>query len=299
MAMDPDMLDGDGGGDEGAPAWMATFSDLATLLLTFFVLLLSFAEMDVVEFKQMLGSVRDAFGVQFERKGHIEALSTTLIELNDQEARPWSPLSSRELGALRAITRFIRQRSFENEVSLQLGDQGITVRLKATAAFGTGSAELNETIKPILAQIREMAETFPQGLAIEGHSDDRPIKNGRFPSNWELSAARAGSVLRYMTREAALPVEDLKVAGYADTKPLVPNDSDDNRARNRRVEFVFKRPKPGFVDRTASKEKLDLTPESVDAEEARQLGEPVPGGADGGVADGGVPDAAAADGPAD
>ncbi|MFT5353236.1 MAG: chemotaxis protein MotB, partial [Polyangiales bacterium] len=72
----------EGGGDEGSPAWMATFADLCTLLLTFFVLLLSFAEMDVTEFKQMLGSVRDAFGVQSETVGSFEALSSSPVSLD-------------------------------------------------------------------------------------------------------------------------------------------------------------------------------------------------------------------------
>lgn len=239
MALEPDMLDGDCECEEGAPAWMATFSDLATLLLTFFVLLLSFAEMDVVEFREMLGSVREAFGVQFERAGHVEALSTTVVELNDTESVPWTPLNQRQVSAMQAIKRFIRQRKMDGEMEAGLSDKGVYVRLKDRLAFAVGDSEIAEQAKPVFEAVHALMRAFPEGLTIEGHTDDVPIKSSRYPSNWHLSSARAIAVLNYLERIGPLPTRNVAVVGHADREPLVPNDSPENRARNRRVEFVF------------------------------------------------------------
>ncbi|MDD9943004.1 MAG: OmpA family protein [Myxococcales bacterium] len=238
MALEPDMLDGDCECEEGAPAWMATFSDLATLLLTFFVLLLSFAEMDVIEFREMLGSVREAFGVQFEHPGHIEALSTTVVELNDHEHVPWTPLNQRQVSAVQAIKRFIRQRKMDGEMEAGLSEQGVFVRLKDRLAFGVGDADVAEAAKSVFKAVHQLVSAFPEGLTIEGHTDDVPIKSSRYPSNWHLSSARAIAVLRYLESIGPLP-KNVSVVGHADRQPLVPNNSAENRARNRRVEFVF------------------------------------------------------------
>ncbi|MDH5671882.1 MAG: OmpA family protein [Myxococcales bacterium] len=242
MDIDLDSLgDADCDCEEGAPPWMATFSDLATLLLTFFVLLLSFAEMDVVEFKEMMGSIRDAFGVQIERSGHIQAMATTPVELSSHESTLQMPLNDRELSALRAIVRFVRQREMQNDVEIKATDDGVVIRLKDRLVFPVGSDTLNEVADPVLDKISELARAFGAGLSVEGHTDDTPIQTRRFPSNWELSSARATAVLRHLQREAPLGFEQLRVIGYADTRPLAPNDSAENRARNRRVEFLIKR----------------------------------------------------------
>ena len=239
MALDPNMLDGECECNEGAPAWMATFSDLATLLLTFFVLLLSFAEMDVVEFREMLGSVREAFGVQFERQGHIEAMSTSVVELNDSEAVPFTPLNQRQVGSLRAIERFIRERHMEGDVEVGLSDQGVVVRLKDRLAFAVGDNKLREEAEPVLMQIVELMKAFPASMSVEGHTDDVPIRNGKFRSNWELSSMRAIAVLEYLQSLGPIQVKNVSVVGHADNQPLVPNDTAEHRAQNRRVEFVF------------------------------------------------------------
>lgn len=279
MALEPDTLDSDCECPEGTPAWMATFSDLATLLLTFFVLLLSFAEMDVVEFKEMLGSVREAFGVQFERQGHIEALSTTVVELNDKEEVPWTPLNQRQLGALRAIKRFIRQRKMNSDMAVGMSERGVVVRLKDSMAFGVGDAKLKKKATVVLEQVMEMMKAFPTSMSIEGHTDDLPIKNGRYKSNWELSASRAIAVLRHLESMGPLPVKKVMVAGHADQRPLVPNDSRANRAKNRRVEFVFASAQSPDASEAEAKAKAALKNALGDMDGARGAAEEEGGGA--------------------
>lgn len=285
MALEPDTLDAACDCEEGAPAWMATFSDLATLLLTFFVLLLSFAEMDVVEFREMLGSVREAFGVQFERPGHVEALSTTVVELSDTESVPWTPLNQRQVSAMQAIKRFIRQRKMEGDMSVGMSDKGVYVRLKDRLAFEVGDAKVSEEARPVFEAVHALTKAFPGGLTIEGHTDDVPIRGSRFPSNWHLSSVRAIQVLGFLEEIGPLATDNVAVVGHADREPIVPNDSPENRARNRRVEFVFQVPgkEKGAQTNKAAKAAVDLQREQ--------------GNAQGGQGTGAAPEGATADGP--
>lgn len=226
--------------EEGAPPWMATFSDLATLLLTFFVLLLSFAEMDVVEFKELLGSVREAFGVQFRTVGHHEALSNSPVSLADQ---PPGALAHVQANLAEEIREKLEEAGVGDSLEVEATPDGIVLRVRDKVLFPTGSDALLEDAEPVLEVVAGLAASVAtQGLVIEGHTDDRPIHTARFPSNWELSTARATRVLRYFLQHAGLAPGMLSAAGYADTRPLVPNDSAENRAKNRRVEFLFRRP---------------------------------------------------------
>ncbi len=246
--MDMDDDDG-GGGDEGAPAWMATFSDLATLLLTFFVLLLSFAEMDVTAFKELLGSIREAFGVQFETQGPYEAMSMSPVELSKDSSGPIHPIDEDAERAMEEVEKLIEEKNLEDEVEVLATERGIVVRIKDKVLFPTGSADLQESATPVLEKVAELAQVLTKGIAVEGHTDDRPIRTSKYPSNWELSSARATQALRFMIAHG-VDRSRLSVAGYADTKPIESNDSSEHRAANRRVEFVFERPDTGDTGRS-------------------------------------------------
>ena len=222
--------------EEGAPAWMATFSDLATLLLTFFVLLLSFAELNVTQFKQMLGSVREAFGVQFETAGSHEALSTSPVSMDGRQPQTIDDNQEAE----EELQARIEELGLEAEVDIESDVGGVTVRIRDRVLFESGSADLDEdSARGVLPAIVTLGRELSRELAVHGHSDDRPIQSARYPSNWELSSARASSVVRFLLAEGLLDEMDVSIAGWADTKPLVPNDSPENRAINRRVEFRF------------------------------------------------------------
>ncbi len=242
-----DLDDDDCECEEGAPAWMATFSDMATLLLTFFVLLLSFSTMDVIEFREALGSVKDAFGVQSLTRGDLEALSSSPIELAKAQSsleveitrnrQASSPLS-------RALRRYIKDNELADKLEVQSTGRGIVLRVRDKVFFDSASNKLRKESTPLLTKIGEMAKQFAERLTVEGHTDNRPIRTRRFPSNWELSAARAIAVMRFLHADVGLPNSALGVAGYADAQPLVSNDTPEGRSENRRVEFVFQERRP-------------------------------------------------------
>lgn len=243
------------GGGGGAPAWMATFGDMMSLLLTFFVLLLSFANMDVVKFQTMLGSVQDALGVPAPQVGQHQARSTKAIEIHDQSATPVPsmlqlamppmaptqpvPAVDRELVA--DIQRVISEQKLEDIVETVVGDRGIMLRVKGQLLFDAGAAELSPESLVFLDEIAKLTRESDYHVSIEGHSDDDPISTPLIPTNWHLSAWRAIAALRYLVEVGGVDPKRVSSAGYAHMRPLVPNDSVENRAINRRVEFVYYR----------------------------------------------------------
>jgi len=234
----------------GAPGWMATFADMMSLLVCFFVLLLSFANMDIVKFKKAMGSMKEALGVEQIHVGEYYVRSTTPIELSDKQSTPFVEVTDmpKRLDAptmdqrmMAEIQRVIASQGVSKLVETEASERGIIVRLKGQMLFSAGSDELHPEAFIFLDEIANLAEGFPYALSIEGHTDDTPINTARYASNWHLSTARAIAALRYLVDVAGIDPRRVSASGYADTRPLAPNDSPENRARNRRVEFVYLR----------------------------------------------------------
>jgi len=220
----------------GAPEWMVTFSDMTTLLLTFFVLLLSMASLDQKKIKEALGSLQGALGVleagQKSEMGKEEILSRMDFV---------SKAKQTESRLLSGVRNYIEQANLSSTVSVVKTEKGISVRIMDSILFGPGDAELQDAAKPILEKLAGVIKDSPYNIMVEGHTDDVPISTPRFPSNWELSTARAVSVAKYFISVGVKP-DILSVAGYAQYHPVVPNITPENRAKNRRVEINFVSP---------------------------------------------------------
>jgi len=231
--------------EEGLPAWMGTFADLMSLLLTFFILILSFANMDVIKFSAAVASLQDAFGTasamhQYEGTNIPSPITlsapsrTRLIELEIG--------STDEMKDLRQnIEEMVERSHLENLLEVQETNRGIVVRVIGQLLFDPGSADLRPESFVLLKEIALLIQAVPGPVSVEGHTDDTSSSGARQTSNWRLSAGRAISVLDYLTNVQDIDVNRLSVAGYASTRPLVPNDNEENREINRRVEFVFPR----------------------------------------------------------
>ena len=230
---------------EESAEWMATFADLSTLLLTFFVLLLSFSNMDVKQFREMLGSVQDAFGVQKQIAGSVEAISSSPVELsmdqNDGAGFASKPGENVDANAemMEQISQYVENQDLQDDVEVKNTPRGVIVRVKEGALYGSGSADLDEKSKKILDKISGIHGKFADSVQIEGHTDNQPMRSKKYPSNWELSTARAIAAMNYMSNEGGVDKGKIGVAGYADSKPIDTNDTPEGRAKNRRIEFVF------------------------------------------------------------
>jgi|SaaInlStandDraft_1057018.scaffolds.fasta_scaffold09918_4 chemotaxis protein MotB len=272
----------------GVPAYMATFADLMALLMCFFVLLLSFAEMDVLKFKRLAGSMRTAFGVQRVVEANEIPMGTSIIAQEFSPGRPEpTPINdvkqrtseqdqrnlqvqctpdqlteevtltqnqstAQDKALVDQLAEMIEETRRDavdlanalstqikkGEVEIETRGRDITVRIKEQGSFASGSAQLRAGFKGVLHDVRDVLSGKTGDILVQGHTDNIAISTSRFRSNWELSTARAVSVAHELLTERVLNPQRLTVSGYSDTRPLVENDSKENRALNRRVEIV-------------------------------------------------------------
>ncbi len=242
------MSDDEEGFDEPtAPAWMATFGDLMSLLLCFFVLLLSFASMDAKRFAEVNGSLRDAFGVQKTDPGEYEALSPELISLSDRQqssSLQVIDMPTREVSHSKKLAKRIRvslaARRLDRMIQVEETERGVVVRVPGELLFSAGSVDLKPASLVFLREIADLINGTPDRIAIEGHTDASP--STKTTTNWQISTARAVSALEYLVDVGNVDPSRLQATGFADTKPLASNEDPDGRERNRRVEFTFLRP---------------------------------------------------------
>ena len=247
-------------GAAGAPAWIVTFADLATLLLAFFILLLSFAEIDIEKYKATAGSLSVAFG-----SGNLIAdgggslpikISEENSSLDPKKRLPAEPelidervtndgVAPVSEGVITLASNLIRE--LENEVasgalSINYDQRQVIIRFSDNATFLSGDATIKKKMLPIIERIVGVLRHCRGDVVVAGYTDDRPIASSRYRSNWDLSAARAVSVVHELVLNRDVPADRVMAAGRAETNPLVPNNSPENRAVNRRVEIAIRGP---------------------------------------------------------
>lgn len=315
----------------GIPAWVLTFADLMSLLMCFFVLLLSFAEMDVQKFKQIAGSMKMAFGVQrdikaveipkgvnivakefspsppqptvinevrqvtsddtqqelkliekleqlqseenvlkdkmenmSEAEAESEGLKKQLKELQVEKAEVEKELSElqEKMDQLQenkikekaeALSAALKDEIDAKMLDVEFNDNSITIRIRDKGSFASGTATLTEDFIEILEIIAEELSKTSGGIIVAGHTDDIPINTARFRSNWALSSARSVAVAHELLRDDRLDKLRFSIQAFADAKPLVDNETAENRAKNRRVEIII----------SQAKADLGITPDKV------------------------------------
>lgn len=215
--------------------WMVTFGDLMSLLLCFFVLLLSFSTTDPAMYKEVSGSLEKAFGVQKQE------IVLDIPKGIDIVSRDFNPVFSVDV-LLEKIKSAIKLELIKGDVQVEALKDRVVLRLNDAITFDPGSDTLKETSKPVLDKIRGIIETSPGEIMVAGHTDDSPI-SGSFSSNWHLSAARAASVVVYLLRKHSIDPARMAAVGYGASQPLTLNDTPENRARNRRVEIIILQPR--------------------------------------------------------
>ncbi|MGE4298433.1 MAG: OmpA family protein [Desulfovibrionaceae bacterium] len=227
--------------EEGLPGWLATFADMMSLLLCFFVLLLSFAKQDVQAFKTLMGSIQDAFGVQVKRKeAQYAAFSPSRFERKDVEL---SQENKQVLGLvlqLKALTT--QDENLKKSAKIASDENGVIMRITTDELFDPGSATLKPGADAYIDHIISVLKEHNFDLVVRGHTDNQAVHSQIYPSNWELSSARAAAALRRIMERSDIQATRLKAVGFADTQPLVPNNTPQNQAINRRMEFYFHRP---------------------------------------------------------
>ena len=261
----------------GAPLWLATFADLMSLLMCFFVLLLSFATMDAAKFKKMAISLENAFGVQRDIPATEPPMGTSIIAQHfspaqttptpleeikqttnkqsdtlDVDAENMEQVKQQLMEIMvekvedqaEKIKEALRDEIDKGLVAVETDGLKIILRIQEKGSFSSGSAILKSGFEPVMDKITEALKKAKGKIIIAGHTDDIPINTDWYRSKWELSASRAVTVAHHILRHKGIDQNRLIIEGYAETKPLVPNTSAANRAKNRRVEVIIAQDDP-------------------------------------------------------
>jgi chemotaxis protein MotB len=227
--------------EEDSPAWLMTYGDLMTLLLVFFILLYTIFYLETERFKTVLSSIEVTVDAEGNTLSVVEYAERALHDHKRVRLEEATGLREKRARMLMEVQSIVAQNNWDENVAARVEDDKVLIRVKGEALFPSGLAELSPNAVPVFERIRAVIEQYPDyQINIKGHTDDRSISNAKFSSNWELSATRATTVLRYLIEQGVDP-ERLTATGYADLMPIRPNDSPVNRAINRRVEFVLEK----------------------------------------------------------
>ena len=249
--------------EEGAPAWMNTYGDMITLVLTFFVLLFSFSTIDAQKWEKLVSAlsgtpyiVAQELDPGVDRPDVIDMGSIT----ESSEATPAPTptpvptptvaptdyekleMSVRFEGLFEKIKNHIRENDLEYLLYVEKQDESILLRLSHSAFFDSGRTKMDDDTKEVLREVCKIIMEYDdliQSVRIEGHTDNVPISSGKFADNWDLSVLRATSVLRFVTENTDMGDIDLMATGYGESFPIASNDTEEGRAQNRRVDFII------------------------------------------------------------
>ncbi len=217
---------------KGSDSWIMTYGDMMSLLLTFFVLIVSFSSIQESKFQEAAMSLSDAFGV-------LQS-PPSVIEMRDDVVTPLKSASQRDiLHEVREMEQSLLDMGLDQEIDIEVTEEGVAFRIHAPFLFESGKADLKSETQGVLNTLAKFIKKVPYPLRIEGHTDSIPIATKQFPSNWELSAARAVSVARYFQAQGVIP-QRLEAVGYGEYHPLATNETPAGREANRRVEMFLK-----------------------------------------------------------
>ena len=237
----------------GAPKWMVTYSDMITLVLVFFILLFSMSQIDLVKFEAISESFKNRMIFDFypspvpmenptESTSHMDSGKTSnefetptlLPDRNDKDELQEDSLNN----LIKSVEGYLNENDLNNVISASRTERGVVLILQELILFEPGNADLLASGEPFLNKVGTLLSEIPNKVKVEGHTDSRPMSSYLYPSNWELSGARASSVVRYLIDENDFDESRFSIVGYSDTKPLVPNTTPENMSQNRRVEIV-------------------------------------------------------------
>lgn len=229
--------------ESGGGEWLNTYADLVTLLLCFFVLLYSMSTLDNQKFKKAIAAF-SSMGIMGQ-SGSITPGSSVGDSISNLDVNNAIDVQQEMDSIYSQVKELVDEKGLDEDVEVEQVEAGVLLRFKDEILFDTGRADLKPNVKSTLNKLGEILKKHNKEIRVEGHTDNVPIKNSSYKSNWELSSARAISVVKYFTEE--LPSEqrfdpkNFEVSGYGEYHPIVPNNSEKNRQKNRRIEITIRK----------------------------------------------------------
>ena len=244
----PEMPDIGAPGKKGAPKWVVTFSDLMSLLMCFFIMLLSMSEIDIKKFKAMLEGL-DA-GLDIKRSALVVRKASQSVEAQ-QTLRARKQTVADTIKLMRLLKPLIQAKQIE----LLVREKKIVIRVLQGSSFKAGSEQLKKAFVPVARKLRDVFAEIEGTVTVSGHTDNKPIKTRKFRSNFELSSKRSYSVLQELLYQDFLTPERFVIDGMGPIQPMVSNKSAKGRNTNRRVEIVIDQANLGYIDREFQEDK--------------------------------------------
>lgn len=233
--------------DVGAPGWIVTFGDLMSLLLCFFVLLLSFSELDRQKYKQVAGSMEKAFGVQ-RRTKVMEVPKGMKMIAKDFDQELIATRIKEDIGKELDEVISSHLADLKDIIEIDGSDEEIIIRLMGESTFDSGKAVIRSQMKPLLKKVAELIQDNANDIIISGHTDNVPIRSGPYRTNLRLSTARASAVAEYLISHSKINPRRISTMGFGEYRPIDTNETPAGRQKNRRVEIVLSNlPKPSRV----------------------------------------------------
>ncbi len=226
------------GEETKSPGWLTTYGDMVTLLLTFFVFLFSFSTIDVMQFQKMIFSFKGAIGVLTGGRT-FDAERLIGMGFTGMDAGMLRQQTQYLKEVMKQVERLTERENLGGELKMRFTREGLVITLTESILFDPGSASLKPGAIPILLELSKILAEIPNDLRVEGHTDNVPIRTPIYPSNWELSAARASSVAKFIIDRGGIDPRRVAIAGYGQYRPIVPNDTPEHKALNRRVDIVI------------------------------------------------------------
>ncbi len=247
--------------------WLLTYSDLITLLMIFFVIMYASGNVDAQKYKQLSDSFRIAMGSGNSGGGIGNGAGNNLIgtdsllpstdtKNNDTSGNASGGGAQVEKDKLQdvkgKVDEFIKENNLENSATTQIADRGLVISLKETLVFDTASADIRPESRVKLIELGKILNKLDNYIRVEGHTDNLPIKNEKFQSNWELSVIRATNVTNMLITDSHVEPKRLASVGYGEYRPVADNKTPEGRSKNRRVDIVLMDSKFNSVENTSN-----------------------------------------------
>jgi chemotaxis protein MotB len=232
---------GSSGHGGGGARWLVSYADFVTLMFGFFLILWASADQSQEKFSELAVAFQKALnsGSMLGQQGTGQIIGKGGRQ-GQLQISPFSRVSE-QAGELAA------QSGLTDQISVGMKKEGLVITLSGSLLFEPGKTDLRPEASDVLGRLASIMEPVPGKIRIEGHTDNIPISTPDIPSNWELSTGRAASVLRYFSETLGVAADRFEIAGYAEFRPVVPNDTRENRAKNRRVEIILMKPDTGVT----------------------------------------------------
>lgn len=220
---------------ENQERWLLTYADLITLLMIFFVVMYTISNINSKKFAQLSVSMSQA--LVGEKSGNFIGDAPGPMMIRESVAGGKAEIAGMKK-AEAEINKYIKEQGLKDKVVVSQEERGLVISLKEALVFDLGSADITPAAKGVILSVGKILLTLPNNIRVEGHTDNLPIHTARFPSNWELSTARATNVVNFLVGQVGMKPEKLSATGYGEYRPITPNTSEPNRARNRRTDIV-------------------------------------------------------------